>query len=121
MSSPSHRRQRSSQSATPRRNGRQSEANTPREPSSQPGLASSPIFFQSSSPGLGDRENGTNREVSSPLRQMTDSQSTGNGGPIPSSPLQQMSDTQSIMDDQATPRANRNILMGGTLVLFGIF
>ncbi|TQV97228.1 DNA replication licensing factor mcm4 [Cordyceps javanica] len=104
MSSPSHRRQRSSQSATPRRSARQSSANAPSDPPSQ--LASSPIFFQSSSPGRGDAENGATGDVSSPLRHMTDSQSTHAGNSaVPSSPLRQMSDTQSVVDDQATPRA----------------
>lgn len=51
-------------------------------------------------------------DISSPLRQMSDSQSTGNGGPIPSSPLQQMSDTQSMMGDQTTPRAS-GMAIGG--------
>ena len=115
MSSPSHRRQRSSQSATPRRSARQSSTNVPSDPPSQ--RASSPIFFQSSSPGRDDAHRGATGDVSSPLRQMTDSQSThaGNGAP-PSSPLRQMSDTQSVVDDQATPRA-RHTLAGGTIAL----
>lgn len=117
MSSPSHRRQRSSQSTTPRRSGRRpsEEATTPRQPSASQqsqGLASSPIFFQSSSPGRANRGNDAGMDISSPLRQMSDSQSTGNGGPIPSSPLQQMSDTQSMMGDQTTPRAS-GMAIGG--------
>lgn len=49
---------------------------------------------------------------------MTDSQSTNpaNGG-VPSSPLRQMSDTQSILGDQAaTPRASQH-LTGGNFPL----
>lgn len=117
MSSPSHRRQRSSQSATHRRSTRQSQSdnNAPSDPPSQ--LASSPIFFQSSSPGRGGRENDASGEVSSPLRQMTDSQSTNaaNGG-APSSPLRQMSDTQSVLGDQATPRASQHLTGGNTFL-----
>ncbi|KID90149.1 cell division control protein 54 [Metarhizium guizhouense ARSEF 977] len=106
MSSPSQRRQRSSQSATPRRSTRQSEANTPRNAPSQ--AASSPIFFQSSSPGPGvGQEHGSNGDVSSPLRQMTDSQSTQAHAATPSSPLRQMSESQTPRDDpQRTPRAS---------------
>ncbi|KAM3461668.1 DNA replication licensing factor mcm4 [Beauveria bassiana D1-5] len=94
MSSPPQRRQRNSQSATPRRSARQSSANVP------------------SSPGRGDVQRDAIGDVSSPLRQMTDSQSTHarNDAP-PSSPLLQMSDTQSVVDDQATPRA-RHTLVG---------
>ncbi|OAQ72413.1 DNA replication licensing factor mcm4 [Pochonia chlamydosporia 170] len=106
MSSPSQRRQRSSQSGTPRRSTRQSEANTPRNPPSQ--LASSPIFFQSSSPAPGaGQDNAANGEVSSPLRQMTDTQSTHGIGAMPSSPLRQMSESQTPgADPQRTPRAS---------------
>ncbi|ATY58754.1 cell division control 54 [Cordyceps militaris] len=107
MSSPSDRRQRSSQSATPRRSARQSSANLPSDP---PQRASSPIFFQSSSPGHGDAQRDPGGDVSSPLRQMSDSQSThADNGVIPSSPLRQMSDTQSVVDDQATPRASHTL------------
>ncbi|KAM5355840.1 hypothetical protein ACJ41O_002486 [Fusarium nematophilum] len=76
MSSPSQRRTRNSQSATPRRSTRNSEANeTPRANDGQAGQASSPLFYQSSSPG---RQDGLPGDVSSPLRQMTNSQSTQN-------------------------------------------
>lgn len=117
MSSPSQRRQRSSQSATPRRSTRQSEANTPRNAPSQ--AASSPIFFQSSSPGPGvGQEHGTNGDVSSPLRQMTDSQSTQAHAATPSSPLRQMSESQTPRDDpQRTPRAS-GTFAGGKYFIF---
>ena len=103
MSSPSHRRQRSSQSGgTPKRSSRQSEAATPRNARASQ-LASSPMFFQSSSPG---REgSGANQDVSSPLRQMSNSQSTHQQTAVPSSPLGQMTDSQST-DGQRTPRAS---------------
>ncbi|GJN68412.1 DNA replication licensing factor mcm4 [Purpureocillium lilacinum] len=106
MSSPSHRRQRSSQSATPRRSARQSEAaGTPRQ-SSQ--LASSPLFYQSSpAPSGSAQHNGAAEEVSSPLRQMTDSQDTHGNGATPSSPLRQMTGSQTpTHDPQRTPRAS---------------
>ncbi|KAL6358187.1 hypothetical protein LRP88_08367 [Fusarium phalaenopsidis] len=105
MSSP--RRTRNSQSATPRRSTRNnSEANeTPRGGGSrQPEQASSPLFYQSSSPGRD--QNGLPGDVSSPLRQMTNSQSTRAPSGIPSSPLRQMTDTQSDIDPERTPRAN---------------
>ncbi|KAG6015410.1 hypothetical protein E4U54_003525 [Claviceps lovelessii] len=108
MSSPSNRRQRSSQAGTPRRSARhQSEANTPRNPPPSQ-LASSPLFFQSSPPPAGnDQEDGIDGIVSSPLRHMTNSQSTDGHAATPSSPLRQMSDTQSLQDDpQRTPRAS---------------
>ncbi|KAG6041038.1 hypothetical protein E4U41_006128 [Claviceps citrina] len=112
MSSPSNRRQRSSQAGTPRRSARQSQANTPRNPASQ--LASSPLFFQSSPPpaASGHPDDGPGGNVSSPLRQMSDTQTTNGGGgggaAAPSSPLRQMSDSQSQWDDpQRTPRASR--------------
>ncbi|PNY20656.1 DNA helicase [Tolypocladium capitatum] len=107
MSSPSNRRQRSSQSATPRRSARPSEAgDTPRQASQ---LASSPLFFQSSpAQGSGSgRRNGAGGDVSSPLRQMTDSQDASGHGAAPSSPLRQMTETQTPRDDpQRTPRAS---------------
>ena len=103
MSSPSHRRQRSSQSGgTPKRSSRQSEAATPRNTRASQ-LASSPMFFQSSSPGLGGSD--ANQDVSSPLRQMSNSQSTHQQTAVPSSPLGQMTDSQST-DGQRTPRAS---------------
>ncbi|PHH75095.1 hypothetical protein CDD82_4597 [Ophiocordyceps australis] len=88
MSSPSNRRLRSSQSATPRR-----------QPSQ---LASSPLMFQSSPVAGQDRG-----DVSSPLRQESDTQSTNGPRVAPSSPLRQMSNSQSQNDDgQRTPRAS---------------
>lgn len=122
MSSPSQRR---SQSGTPRRSTRSSQAaqsspaagnangNTPRNTRSSQ-LASSPLFYQSSSPAPG------NSEVSSPLRQNTESQSqnTGaNGGAGPSSPLRHMTNSQTTRDESQndgdrTPRASGSGLIG---------
>ncbi|KAF4975887.1 hypothetical protein FZEAL_7360 [Fusarium zealandicum] len=105
MSSPSQRRTRNSQSATPRRTARDSETNeTPRASNGQAEQPSSPLFYQSSSPGRSGH-NGLPGEVSSPLRQMTNSQSTRARSDIPSSPLRQMTDTQSDIDPERTPRA----------------
>ena len=72
--------------------------------------ASSPLFFQSSPAPEGDADG----QVSSPLRQMSNSQSTEsqNAAPPPSSPLQQMSDTQEMSDGNRTPRASG--MIGGT-------
>jgi hypothetical protein len=68
-------------------------------------LASSPLFYQSSSPGNGLPN------PSSPLRQMSNTQSTANGN-APSSPLRQQSGTQT--DGERTPRASGH-LIGGRL------
>lgn len=109
MSSPARRRStRSSQSATPRAT-RSSQAGpssaTPRQTRASQ-LASSPLFYESSSPA-----NGAN-PVSSPLRQMSNTQSTAHQGNAPSSPLRQQTETQS--DADRTPRANgRSQLIGG--------
>jgi hypothetical protein len=112
MSSPSKRSTRSS--ATPRRATRGSQQ--PSSPAAGPSdaaertprqarpsqLASSPLFYQSSSPAPG-----ANR-ASSPLRHMSNSQSTANNAP--SSPLRQQTETQSAGD--RTPRAS-GALIGG--------
>ncbi|KAF4967869.1 hypothetical protein FSARC_4668 [Fusarium sarcochroum] len=104
MSSPTKRSTRSS--ATPRRSTRNSETNeTPRPGNSQLQAPSSPLFYQSSSPGPSN-QNDLPGDVSSPLRQMTNSQSTRARSDIPSSPLRQMTDTQSDLDPERTPRAN---------------
>ncbi|KAF5003786.1 hypothetical protein FDECE_9681 [Fusarium decemcellulare] len=103
MSSPTKRRTRNSESATPRRSTRNSETNdTPRAGNRGPEAASSPMFFQSSSPGRSDALPG---DVSSPLGQMTNTQSTRVRSNIPSSPIGQMTDTQSDIDPERTPRA----------------
>ncbi|KAK4447623.1 cell division control protein 54 [Podospora aff. communis PSN243] len=64
-------------------------------------LASSPLFYQSSSPGNGLPN------PSSPLRQMSNTQSTANGN-APSSPLRQQSGTQT--DGERTPRASGHLI-----------
>ncbi|KAM0203796.1 hypothetical protein ACHAPA_006269 [Fusarium lateritium] len=105
MSSPTKRSTRSS--ATPRRSNRNNETNeTPRQGNSQLDAPSSPpIDYQSSSPGPSN-QNGLPGDVSSPIKQMTNSQSTRGRSDIPSSPFGQMADTQSDIDPQRTPRAN---------------
>lgn len=126
MSSPSDRRQRSSQAGTPGgRSTRNSQArNSPADGPSQSGaqtantprnsrasqLASSPLFYQSS-------PSDANGNISSPLRQGTDSQRT-NGSAVnpPSSPLRQETHSQTpynegAADGDRTPRASG--LLGG--------
>lgn len=126
MSSPAGRR------STPRRSARNSAApsspaaaasaaaqgngngNTPRNRPSQ--LASSPLFYQSSSPApAAANGNGAAANPSSPLRQMSNSQSTnGPATRAPSSPLRQETETQETDDVQMgerTPRASG--LVGG--------
>ncbi|KAF7544567.1 hypothetical protein G7Z17_g9854 [Cylindrodendrum hubeiense] len=113
MSSPSQRRQRDS--TTPRRSARQSEAGTPREnTNTRPSqLASSPLFFQSSpAPQDDDQQDAAPGDVSSPLRHMTNSQSTPGRSDFPSSPLRHMTETQSDDDPQRTPRATPGGLGG---------
>jgi len=111
MSSPSKRRQ------TPRRSARNSEAprsSSPVPAARQSQLASSPLFYQSSSPARRGGSRSQDNDVSSPLQH--DTQTTGNGiSEAPSSPLRQMSDTQSMGD--RTPRAS-GALAGRTFNLF---
>ncbi|KAL1844841.1 hypothetical protein VTK73DRAFT_1689 [Phialemonium thermophilum] len=128
MSSPSSRRTRSSASSTPARSTRsaRNQGATPTAANAAAGgasssvnatptqnrasrLASSPLFYQSSSPAPNDQNAGA--EPSSPLRQMSNTQTTNsqNHGPAPSSPLRQQTDTQS-MDGDRTPRANAALL-----------
>ncbi|CAJ0545907.1 Ff.00g093800.m01.CDS01 [Fusarium sp. VM40] len=105
MPSPTKRSTRSS--ATPRRSNRNNETNeTPRQGNSQLEAPSSPpMEYQSSSPGPSN-QNALRGDVSSPFKQMTNSQSTRGRSDIPSSPFGQMADTQSDIDPQRTPRAN---------------
>ncbi|KAM0342762.1 hypothetical protein ACHAPU_009254 [Fusarium lateritium] len=103
MSSPTKRSTRSS--ATPRRSNRNNEANETSQGNSQLEAPSSPLPYQSSSPGPND-QNALPRNVSSPFMQMSNSQSTRDRSGIPSSPIGQMTDTQSDIDPQRTPRAN---------------
>ncbi|KAH8905077.1 MCM-domain-containing protein [Coniochaeta sp. PMI_546] len=115
MSSPSSRRTRTSQSATPRSTRSQAKGSSPAPgPSNAPDatprqnrtsqLASSPLFFASSP------ANRSNATPSSPLRQQSNTQSTeSQGRAAPSSPLRQQTDTQST-DGDKTPRASH--LMG---------
>ena len=109
MSSPSQRRTRGSQSGTPRRSGRQTESNN--TPQNGQAGASSPLFFQSSSPAPGVNQD-SGPQVSSPLRQQSNSQSTQrnesqNSGLQPSSPLRQMTESQeAVSDGNRTPRAS---------------
>ncbi|KAG6362884.1 hypothetical protein INS49_007979 [Diaporthe citri] len=58
-------------------------------------------MFYESSPANG----GDNAAPSSPLRQMSNSQTTDNG-PAPSSPLRQQTESQTINDGERTPRAS---------------
>ena len=125
MSSPSQRRTRNSQSATPRRSARTSQApqsspangsapsqavSTPRNTRSSQ-LASSPLFYQSSP---------ANDGPSSPLRHNTESQSQSHADPgaAPSSPLRHMTNSQTTRnesqnDGDRTPRASGAPLVGG--------
>lgn len=64
-------------------------------------------MFYESSPANG----GSNAAPSSPLRQMSNSQSTNNGA-APSSPLRQQTETQSVNDGDRTPRAS-GLAIGG--------
>lgn len=119
MSSPSSRRTRNSQSATPRSTRSQAQRSSPApgpssaaapdatpRPTRASQLASSPLFFASSPAGR------NNAPPSSPLRQQSSTQSTeSQARAAPSSPLRQQTDTQST-DGDKTPRASH--LMGGT-------
>ncbi|KAL4730467.1 MCM DNA helicase complex subunit [Fusarium chlamydosporum] len=103
MSSPTKRSTRSS--ATPRRSARNPQSNdNSAAGSSQLEVPSSPMFYQSSPAPSG--QNDFPGGVSSPLGQMTDSQSSRARSGIPSSPIRQMTNTQSDIDPERTPRAN---------------
>ncbi|RBQ65357.1 hypothetical protein VDGD_21719 [Verticillium dahliae] len=126
MSSPSKRSTRSSQAGTPRRSTRNAEvpksspaplasddaeapaaSQTPRQNPPSSRLQSSPLFYQSSPAVGGNRRTGPALgDVSSPLRHMTNSQSTATAAP--SSPLRQQTETQSI-DGDRTPRASGTV------------
>ncbi|KAH8891905.1 cell division control protein 54 [Thozetella sp. PMI_491] len=121
MSTP---RRSSRNSATPGRNTRSSQApSSPAGPSTEgqrpaatprqtraSQLASSPMFFESS-PANDDASN----PPSSPLRQMSNTQSTDSeGGAAPTSPLRQQTETQSTGD--RTPRASGLIRDSSPLV-----
>ncbi|KAL2756317.1 hypothetical protein ACRALDRAFT_2042464 [Sodiomyces alcalophilus JCM 7366] len=129
MSSPPRRRSTRSQTGTPRRSTRNSSvaqsspdagpaenasqehsqgARTPRQTRASR-LQSSPLFYQSSSPAPAGRNGPSIDDVSSPLRHMTNSQSSALAGPPPSSPLRQQTDTQSQDDGDRTPRASGQI------------
>ncbi|KAH7196921.1 MCM2/3/5 family-domain-containing protein [Fusarium flagelliforme] len=95
MSSPTKRSTRSS--ATPRRSAQPE--------NSQQQVPSSPLRYQSSSPGPSG-QNDISGDVSSPFGQMTNSQSTRGRSDIPSSPFAQTRDTRSDVDPERTPRAN---------------
>ncbi|KAK3393214.1 cell division control protein 54 [Podospora didyma] len=108
MSSPSKRSTRSTRSSQPRSSpapaGPSDAAEianaTPRQ-SRASALASSPLFYQSSP--------ANKNPMSSPLRQMSNSQSTeSQNRNAPSSPLRQQTDTQSTGD--RTPRASGGLL-----------
>lgn len=111
MSSPAKRSTRSSQarsSPAPAAENAASEASqTPRQTRAS-ALASSPMFY-ASSPANGSAANAA---PSSPLRQMSNSQSTKNGAAA-SSPLRQQTESQSMNGGDRTPRAN-GLAIGGT-------
>lgn len=110
MSSPARRstrnsRQPSSPAPGPSNGAGNDASQTPRRSTRASQLASSPMFYDGSSPA------NANAAPSSPLRQMSNSQSTDNG-PAPSSPLRQQSETQSVHDGDRTPRAS-GLAIGG--------
>ncbi|KAK0731790.1 MCM2/3/5 family-domain-containing protein [Lasiosphaeris hirsuta] len=113
MSSPAKRSTRSSRSSQPRSSPAPAGPSNAEEPVATPRqtrqtrasqLASSPLFYQSSSPA-----NGADNAVSSPLRQMSNTQSTASRFPdAPSSPLRQQTETQT--DRERTPRASGHLI-----------
>ena len=122
MSSPAKRSTRSTRSSQPRSSpapgpsgsAEDAASTTPRQPhatrASQ--LASSPLFYASSSPGRGV-------PISSPLRQDSNSQTTAaRPSNTPSSPLRQGTETQT--DGDRTPRASGR-LIGGAMACLGTF
>ncbi|KAK5663326.1 hypothetical protein OQA88_3754 [Cercophora sp. LCS_1] len=108
MSSPAKRSARSTRSSQPRSSPAPGPSNAEDEPAATPRqtrgtrasqLASSPLFYASSSPA------GSRNPVSSPLRQGSNSQSTASQPNVaPSSPLRQRTGSQT--DGDRTPRAS---------------
>lgn len=116
MSSPARRSTRSSQARSSPAPGAVDAApdasQTPRQ-SRAAQLASSPMFFESSPANGG----AANAAPSSPLRQMSNSQSTTNNGAAASSPLRQQTASQSVNDGDRTPRAS-GLAIGGMYCLY---
>jgi hypothetical protein len=105
MSSPGHRRQRSSQSATPRRSSQRNAI-----PSSPPDPAASQLQNEAAS----SQANGTPRRVapsSSPMNYRSSPAELARANRDVSSPLRQMTNTQTTQDGDRTPRASG--LLGG--------
>ena len=107
MSSPSHRRQRSSQSGTPRRTSQRNPI-----PSSAPDPAAAQLQNEAAS----SQSNGTPRRdipSSSPMnyRSSPADIARANRERDVSSPLKQMTNTQTTQDGERTPRASG--LLGG--------
>ncbi len=116
MSSPSHRRQRSSQSATPRRTSARNA--TPAVPSSPPDPAAAQLHSEAAS----SQGNGTPRRgaaappSSSPMNYRSSPADIArmNRERDVSSPLRQMTNTQTTQEDgERTPRATTSGLIGG--------
>lgn len=120
MSSPGHRRQRSSQGATPRRTARNSSQALPSSPppADDPAAAQLQVEHMSSqTDSLGQRTPRgarTGIQSSSPLNFRSSPALGGNAYRDVSSPLRQMSNTQTTEDGDRTPRASgQTPLMGG--------
>jgi hypothetical protein len=116
MSSPSHRRQRSSQSSTPKRSSRASRA----PPSSPPDAAAAQLHSEAAS----SQNNGTPRRgvpSSSPMNYRSSPADIArmNRERDVSSPLRQMTNTQTTQEDrETTPRASGAGLLGGMYMRF---
>jgi len=107
MSSPGHRRQRSSQSATPRRASQR-----PAVPSSP----ADPAAAQLQNEAASSQGNATPRRgvpSSSPMNYRSSPADIARASRDVSSPLRQMSNTQTTDDGDRTPRASGNGLIGG--------
>lgn len=105
MSSPGHRRQRSSQSATPRRSSKRSAV-----PSSPPDPSASQLQNEAAS----SQNNGTPRRAppsSSPMNYRSSPAELARTNRDVSSPLRQMTNTQPTQDGDRTPKASG--LVGG--------
>lgn len=117
MSSPSHRRQRSSQSGTPRRTSKRSNV-----PSSPPDPAAAQLHSEAAS----SQGNGTPRRAAAPpssspmnYRSSPADIARMNRERDVSSPLRQMTNTQTTQEDgERTPRATTSGLIGGNTVFY---
>lgn len=114
MSSPTHRRQKSSQSGTPRRSAQRKPSQA--LPSSPPDASAAQLHSEAAS----SQNDGTPRRAPPSSSPMNYRSSPADAARLDrerevSSPLRQMTNTQTTQDGDRTPRASGSGLLGGML------